>query len=94
MDALELTRHFGLGGRARLSDGPVARGKQGVVWRLETADGAWAVKVPFDPTTEDEVRSATAFQEAAFDAGVATPQVRRTVEGSVFATVDGRQARL
>src|SRR6476469_3252678 len=43
VDALELTRHFGLGGRARLSDGPVARGKQGVVWRLETADEAWAV---------------------------------------------------
>ena len=94
VDALELARRFGLGGRARLSDGPVARGKQGVVWRLETADGAWAVKVPFDATTEDEVRSATAFQEAAFDAGVPTPQVRRTVEGSVFAMMDGRQARL
>lgn len=94
MDALELARRFGLGGRARLSDGPVARGKGGVVWQLETADGAWAVKVPFDATTEDEVRSATVFHEAAFAAGVPTPQVRRTVEGSVFATVDGTQARL
>ena len=64
------------------------------MWRLDTADGAWAVKVPFDASAEDEVRSATAFQEAAYDAGVPTPQVRRTTEGSVFAVVDGRQVRM
>ncbi len=40
MDAADLARLFALGGGARLSDGLVARGKQGVVWRLETADGS------------------------------------------------------
>jgi aminoglycoside phosphotransferase (APT) family kinase protein len=94
VDAVHLARRFALGGRARLSDGPVARGKQGVVWRLETADGSWAVKVPFRESTEEEVRSATAFHEAAHAAGVPTPRVRRTTDGQVFATVDGTQARM
>ena len=94
MDAVELAERFALGGAASLSDGPVARGKQGVVWRLDTADGSWAVKVPFHPSGEDEVRLATRFQEAAHSAGVPTPQVRRTTEGRVFAAVDGRQVRV
>ena len=50
--------------------------------------------MPFDPGTEDDVRSATAFQEAAHATGVPTPQVRRTNEGSVLATVGGSQVRL
>ena len=37
--------------------------------------------------------SATAFQEAAY-AAVPTPQVRRTTEGCVFATLEGRQVRV
>jgi len=94
MDAADLARQFGLGQSARLSDGPVARGKQGLVWRLDTADGSWAVKVPFHQSSEDEVYVATAFQEAAHAAGVPTPQVRRTTEGRVFATLEGRQARV
>ena len=94
MDAGELARRFGLDGTARLSDGPVARGKQGLVWRLATADGDWAVKVPLYSSSEEDVRLSTAFQEAAYDAGVPTPRVRRTAEGSVFATVDGRRVRM
>lgn len=94
MDAVDLAERFALGGAASLSDGPVARGKQGVVWRLDTADGSWAVKVPFHPSGEDEVRLATRFQEAAHSAGVPTPQVRRTTDGRVFATVDDRQVRV
>jgi Ser/Thr protein kinase RdoA (MazF antagonist) len=94
MDAADLARRFGLGRAARLSDGPVARGKQGHVWRLDTADGSWAVKVPFDRSSEDEVRLTTAFQEAACAAGVPAPQVRRTTEGCVFAAIAGRQVRL
>jgi Ser/Thr protein kinase RdoA (MazF antagonist) len=94
VDAQELARRFGLGRAARLSEGPVARGRQGVVWRLETADGLWAVKVPFHPSGEDEVRSATAFQEAAHAAGVPAPQVRRTTDGCVFATSGGRPVRV
>jgi aminoglycoside phosphotransferase (APT) family kinase protein len=94
VDAAELARWFGLGGAARLSDGPVARGKQGEVWRLETATGRWAVKVPFHPCGEEEVRASTAFQEAAYLAGVPTPQVRRTTEGAVFASVGGLRVRV
>ncbi|HEY7325396.1 MAG TPA: phosphotransferase [Streptosporangiaceae bacterium] len=94
MDAVDLARRFGLGGAARLSDGPVARGRQGHVWRLDTADGSWAVKVPLDQSGEDEARSATAFQEAAYAAGVPAPQVRRTTEGCVFTTLGGRQVRV
>jgi Ser/Thr protein kinase RdoA (MazF antagonist) len=94
VDAVQLSRCFGLGEEARLSDGPVARGKQGLVWRLDTADGSWAVKVPFHQSGEDEVRSATEFQEAAYAAGVPVPQVRRTTEGRVLATLEGRQVRV
>jgi aminoglycoside phosphotransferase (APT) family kinase protein len=94
VDARELAAVFGLGPAVSLTDGPVARGKEGVVWRLETADGDWAVKVPFATSTEDDVRSSTRFQEAAHTAGVPTPQVRRTTEGRVFATVQGEQARV
>ncbi len=32
------------------------------MWRLDTADGSWAVKVPFHRSSEEEVSSATAFQ--------------------------------
>ena len=94
MDAADLARCFGLGAAVTLSDGPVARGKQGVVWRLDTTIGAWAVKVPLEPETEDEVRVSTAFQEAAYAAGVPTPRVRRTTDGHVFATVDGSRVRV
>jgi aminoglycoside phosphotransferase (APT) family kinase protein len=94
VDAANLARRFGLGGAARLSDGPVARGRQGLVWRLDTAEGSWAVKVPFHPAGEDEVRSSTAFQEAACAAGVPAPRVHRTTEGCVFATLDGKQVRI
>jgi Ser/Thr protein kinase RdoA (MazF antagonist) len=94
MDAAEVASCFGLGGVARLSDGPLARGKQGLVWRLETADGRWAVKVPFDRCAEDEAAAAASFQEAACAAGVPAPLVRRTTSGRVFATVAGRQVRV
>ena len=94
VDAVDLARRFGLGGAARLSDEPVARGKQGLVWRLDTAEGSWAVKVPFRPCGEDEVSAAAAFQEAACAAGVPAPRVRRTTGGRVLATLAGRQVRV
>ncbi len=39
VDAHEIARCFDLGPGARLSDGPVPRGKEGVVWRLDTLGG-------------------------------------------------------
>jgi Ser/Thr protein kinase RdoA (MazF antagonist) len=94
MDAVQLARRFGLAGRAQLSDEPVARGKQGVVWRLQTQDGLWAVKEPFHRSSEERVSTSTRFQEAAHAAGVPAPRVLRTAEGSVLADLEGRQVRL
>jgi Ser/Thr protein kinase RdoA (MazF antagonist) len=94
VDAVELAGRFGLGRPLKLSDGPVARGKEGLVWRLDTADGSWAVKVPFRLSDEDDAGAATSFQEAACAAGVPTPQVRRTPEGQIHATISGRQVRV
>jgi aminoglycoside phosphotransferase (APT) family kinase protein len=94
VNATDLAERFALGPAAKLSDGPVARGKQGLVWRLDTADGSWAVKVPFHRISEDEVRVAAEFQEAAYACGVPTPLVRRTIEGQVIADIGGRQVRV
>src|SRR5215510_7490648 len=94
VDAVDLAGRFGLGRAVRLSDGPVARGKQGLVWRLDTAGGSWAVKVPFRRTSEEQVRVATEFQEAAFACGVPAPQVCRTAEGQVIAEIAGTQVRV
>jgi Ser/Thr protein kinase RdoA (MazF antagonist) len=94
VDRKKLSRRFGLDGATRLSEGPVARGKQGVVWRLDAAGRSWAVKVPFAPSGEEGVRAATLFHEAARSAGVPTPLVRRTTEGRVFADIDGTQVRM
>ena len=70
MDAAELSRRYGLGRVERLSDGPAARGKQGVVWRLDTSSGRWAVKQLLQRTSEDEARLSAELQEAAYLAGV------------------------
>ena len=94
MDADRIALTFGLGADARLSSEPVARGKLGAVWRLETDGGRFAVKVPFGPVVADEVRAATEFHEAAYAAGVPTPRVHRTTEGEVFADAGGVPVRL
>jgi Ser/Thr protein kinase RdoA (MazF antagonist) len=94
VDGAAIARRFALGATPRLSDGPVARGRQGAVWRLDTSDGRWAVKVPFDVPDEDEARRPAELQEAAWAAGVPTPQVRRTVDGALFAAVDGYLVRV
>ncbi len=94
VDGGEIARSFGLGAKAKLSEGPVARGKQGEVLRLDTADGSWAVKVPFSPCTEEQAQAATLFHEAAHAAAVPTPRVMRTLQGDVFATISGTQVRV
>jgi Ser/Thr protein kinase RdoA (MazF antagonist) len=94
VDAAALADLFGLGRRPVLSDGPVARGKQGEVWRLDTADGRWALKMPFHDTDEDSVRESTRFHEAARAAGVPAPSVRRATDGRVFARIGHRQVRV
>ncbi|GEP38294.1 hypothetical protein NPS01_19570 [Nocardioides psychrotolerans] len=83
MDADRVADEFGLGRVRQLSPGPVARGKQGVVWRLETSEGRWAVKVAHAAVDEVQVAAAAAFADAAAAAGVPTPAVRRTTWGAV-----------
>ncbi|MGW6128639.1 phosphotransferase enzyme family protein [Cellulomonas sp. NPDC055163] len=94
MEAAAIARRFGLGRAVALSDGPVARGKQGAVWRLSTSDGVWAVKVPREAPTETEIELAARAQEAAHRAGVPTPEVRRTPQGEVLADVGGARVRV
>jgi aminoglycoside phosphotransferase (APT) family kinase protein len=105
VDAAELADRFALGRAARLSDGPVARGRQGEVWRLDTTDGRWAVKVPFRSAAFDsaafdsaafrlEASRLAAFQEAACAAGVPAPRIRRTTDGEIFPHRSGLPPRV
>ena len=47
---------FDLGSRGRLSDGPVASGRLGSIWRLDTDRGSWAVKQVEDATATEARR--------------------------------------
>lgn len=94
MDAAELAASFALGDGARISEAPVARGKQGIVWKLETSEGYWAVKASQHRLREEQARAAALFQKAAHAAGVPTPQVRLTTDGCASATIGGQQVRV
>jgi len=87
---------FDLGSRGQLSDGPVASGRLGSIWRLDTDLGGWAVKQVEDATASEllEITEGAAFQEAAFAAGVSTPAIRRAQTGEVIATVEDVQVQL
>ncbi len=81
-----LLETFGLGTTGQLSAGPVAEGRVGSIWRLDTDLGSWVVKpVPGDlrPEALAALEDTTAFQEAALRDGVPTPAVRRTRAGDV-----------
>ncbi|GAA2115439.1 aminoglycoside phosphotransferase family protein [Nocardioides bigeumensis] len=88
---------FGLPGDAMMT-GPVARGEQGQVWRLETgpADSraAYAVKDPFVETTPDDALADAAYQDLVRAAGVPMPAVLRTPDAQVLVEVDGSLVRL
>ena len=91
--AAAIARAYDLDGRATLT-GPVDRGELGEIWRLETGQGRYAVKVPFEPVDPAELREPAAFAGAVADAGVATPRVLRAQDGSVVETVAGQQVVL
>ena len=87
---------FELGPWGRLSDGPVASGRLGSIWRLDTEGSSWAVKEVGD-TSDDELAAlleGAAFQEAALAAGVPTPEVRRTRSGELLTDTGGVRVRL
>jgi Ser/Thr protein kinase RdoA (MazF antagonist) len=87
---------YDLGSSGRLSNGPVAQGRLGSIWRLDTDSGSWAVKRlgPTDPDELLEIEDGARFQERALAAGVATPAVRRTRDGDLIATIDGALVRV
>ena len=87
---------FDLGSWGRLSDGPVASGRLGSIWRLDTESGSWAVKQVGDvPAAElAELLEGAAFQEASLAAGVPTPAVRRTRAGEHIADCGEVRVRL
>jgi Ser/Thr protein kinase RdoA (MazF antagonist) len=87
---------FDLGSWGRLSDGPVASGRLGSIWRLDTESGSWALKQVGDVPREElaELLEGAAFQEAALAAGVPTPAVRRTRAGELIADCAGVRVRL
>jgi Ser/Thr protein kinase RdoA (MazF antagonist) len=94
VEPARITELFDLGAAPVLSPGPVAAGKQGKVWLLETTDGRWAVKIPDRRWDLDELVDGFAFQEAAHAYGVPTPRIRRTVDGAVVDEIDGVQLRV
>jgi len=91
-----LLEAFDLGDRGSLSDGPVATGRLGAIWRLDTERGSWAVKREVELTDDDlpEILDGAAFQQAALEAGVPAPVIRRTRSGDLFADVGAVHVRV
>jgi Ser/Thr protein kinase RdoA (MazF antagonist) len=87
---------FELGSWGRLSDGPVASGRLGSIWRLDAESGSWAIKQVGAVPDEElaELLEGAAFQEAALAAGVLTPALRRTRAGELIADCGGVRVRL
>ena len=84
---------FDLGDAATLT-GPVARGEQGQVWRLDTERGAFAVKDPFIEMSAADALADADYQDAVRAAGVPMPQPLRTPDGRVLVEVAGAPARV
>lgn len=95
-DVPALMVSFGLGSEGRLSDGPVARGRVGAIWRLDTTCGSWAVKEVSDDAAVQRagLLEGAAFQEAVALAGIPVPLVRRTIDGELIARVGETSARV
>ncbi|MFC4786831.1 phosphotransferase enzyme family protein [Nocardioides sp. MAHUQ-72] len=79
---------FALGGHATLT-GPVAAGRLGRVWRLETDRGTWAVKDTPHPVSAAEVARDAAYQDTVRAHGVPMPAVVRAPDGSALVDVEG-----
>jgi Ser/Thr protein kinase RdoA (MazF antagonist) len=93
----DLLAAFDLPAPARLSDGPVASGRLGSIWRLNTADGSWAVKQVAANASADDVAGlldGAAFQEAAVAAGIPAPPVRRSTGGQIIADLGRLRVRI
>ena len=92
-DAERLALAFGLDGEARL-EGPVDRGEQGQVWRLDVRGERYAVKETFAPLEDEQARLAHAFQLRAAAAGVRAPEAILAREGEVLVRFGAEALRL
>jgi phosphotransferase family enzyme len=95
-DVPAILEAYDLGSWGLLSDGPVASGRLGSIWRLDTERGSWAIKQVGDIPEEDlaELLDGAAFQEAALAGGVPTPPLRRTPTGGHIADCGAVRVRL
>lgn len=91
--ATEVARAFALGGDPVLT-GPVAGGRLGDIWRLETDREVWAVKETRGQLDVAEAEAQASYQEQVLAGGVPTPVVVRTPDGAVSAEVRGRRFRV
>lgn len=66
---------------------PAARGQQGVVWRVATDRGRFAVKELIAPVTEPDVEVDVALQSLMVARGVQAPRPLPTPAGAVLASV-------
>jgi hypothetical protein len=83
MDAQEVAFVFGLG-RAITLSGPFARGEIGVIRRLVTDRGSWAVKQDLEPLDAADVAAAelsAAFHHRCWQSGIPTPEPVRSRAG-------------
>jgi Ser/Thr protein kinase RdoA (MazF antagonist) len=72
-----------------------AHGEQGIIWRLETDDGVYAVKELLMPLSETEAAADVGFLETVGrQPSFMTPRPVRTVDGMVLADVGGRSVRV
>jgi Ser/Thr protein kinase RdoA (MazF antagonist) len=84
---------YGCGAGAELR-GPLARGEQGEVWRLETRSAVWAVKLLFEQPDLADARADGAYQDAVWAAGVPMPRARHTLDGELLYPLDGSWVRV
>jgi len=73
--------------RPAVLEGPVARGQLGQVWRLDAAEGRYAVKEWFAEPDLAEVAKDADLVLAARAEGVTTPGIIRTPDGAVAASM-------
>jgi Ser/Thr protein kinase RdoA (MazF antagonist) len=77
-----------------LSPEPVAYGRIGEVWRLDCAEGSWAVKTEANAMSEAGLAPSVRFHEAAVAAGLPAPSVRRTVDDRVVGRIGPHEVRV
>ena len=81
-------------GSVRAFTGPVARGQQGEVWRLQTDRGDWAVKRSYVEFAAADAQRAGEFQNLAREHGVPAPAAITTRTGHYGRDIAGTLIRV